>query len=104
MEKTIEVKAIDKEKALKRGLNRLGVELTENEIVEVVEKVAPRKKLFGLLGTEDGIYEIIIKKKETFSFISFSNSRFSVLLVLDSFSSFSFFSIGFKFFLSEFSS
>ena len=65
MEKTIEVKAIDKEKALKRGLNRLGVELTENEIVEVVEKVAPRKKLFGLLGTEDGIYEIIIKKKET---------------------------------------
>lgn len=63
MEKTIEVKAIDKEKALKRGLNRLGIELTENEIAEVIEKVAPRKKFFGLLGTEDGIYEITVKTK-----------------------------------------
>ena len=39
IEKTIEIKAIDKEKALKRALNILGVELTENEAVEIVEKV-----------------------------------------------------------------
>ena len=30
MEKTIEIKAIDKEKALKRALNILGVELSDN--------------------------------------------------------------------------
>jgi len=64
MEKTIEIKAIDKEKALKRALNILGVELTENEAVEIVEKVKPRKKFFGLFGTEPGIYEISIKTKE----------------------------------------
>ncbi|MBS5186665.1 protein jag [Fusobacterium polymorphum] len=64
MEKTIEVKAIDKEKALKRALNILGVELTENEAVEIVEKVKPRKKFFGLFGTEPGTYEISIKTKE----------------------------------------
>ena len=46
MEKTIEIKAIDKEKALKRALNILGVELTENEAVEIIEKVKPRKKFF----------------------------------------------------------
>ena len=62
--KTIEIKAIDKEKALKRALNILGVELTENEAVEIVEKVKPRKKFFGLFGTEPGTYEISIKKKE----------------------------------------
>ena len=45
IEKTIEIKAIDKEKALKRALNILGVELTENEAVEIVEKVKPRKIL-----------------------------------------------------------
>ena len=56
MEKTIEIKAIDKEKALKRASNILGVELTDNETVDIVEKVAPRKKFFGLLGTEPGIY------------------------------------------------
>ncbi|MHB9314556.1 Jag family protein [Fusobacterium polymorphum] len=64
MEKTIEIKAIDKEKALKRALNILGVELTENEAVEIVEKVKPRKKFFGLFGTEPGTYEIFIKTKE----------------------------------------
>ena len=64
IEKTIEIKAIDKEKALKRALNILGVELTENEAVEIVEKVKPRKKFFGLFGTEPGTYEISIKKKE----------------------------------------
>ena len=64
VEKTIEIKAIDKEKALKRALNILGVELTENEAVEIVEKVKPRKKFFGLFGTEPGTYEISIKTKE----------------------------------------
>ena len=64
MEKTIEIKAIDKEKALKRALNILGVELTENEAVEIIEKVKPRKKFFGLFGTEPGIYEVSIKTKE----------------------------------------
>ena len=63
MEKTIEIKAIDKEKALKRALNILGVELTDNETVDIVEKVAPRKKFFGLLGTEPGIYEVSIKPR-----------------------------------------
>ena len=64
MEKTIEIKAIDKEKALKRASNILGVELTDNETVDIVEKVAPRKKFFGLLGTEPGIYEVSIKTKQ----------------------------------------
>lgn len=64
IEKTIEIKAIDKEKALKRALNILGVELTENEAVEIVEKVKPRKKFFGLFGTEPGTYEISIKTRE----------------------------------------
>ena len=64
IEKTIEIKAIDKEKALKRALNILGVELTDNETVDIVEKVAPRKKFFGLLGTEPGIYEVSIKTKQ----------------------------------------
>lgn len=49
MEKTIEIKAIDKEKALKRALNILGVELTENEAVEIIEKVKPRKKFLDYL-------------------------------------------------------
>ena len=64
MEKTIEIKAIDKEKALKRALNILGVELTENEAVEIIEKVKPHKKFFGLLGTDPGLYEVSIKTKE----------------------------------------
>ena len=64
MEKTIEIKAIDKEKALKRALNILGVELTDNETVDIVQKVPPRKKFFGLLGTEPGIYEVSIKTKQ----------------------------------------
>ncbi|EFE86932.1 protein jag [Fusobacterium periodonticum] len=63
MEKTIEIKAIDKEKALKRALNILGVELSDNETVDIVEKVAPRKKFFGLFGTEPGLYEVSIKAK-----------------------------------------
>ena len=49
IEKTIEIKAIDKEKALKRALNILGVELTENEAVEIVEKVKPRKSFLDYL-------------------------------------------------------
>ena len=64
MEKTIEIKAIDKEKALKRALNILGVELTDNETVDIIEKVAPRKKFFGLLGIEPGIYDVSIKTKQ----------------------------------------
>ena len=64
VEKTIEIKAIDKEKALKRALNILGIELTENEAIEIVEKVKPHKKFFGLFGTEPGIYEVSIKTKE----------------------------------------
>ena len=64
IEKTIEIKAIDKEKALKRALNILGVELTENEAVEIVEKVKSHKKFFGLLGTDPGLYEVSIKTKE----------------------------------------
>nr|WP_229050381.1 R3H domain-containing nucleic acid-binding protein [Fusobacterium sp. 1001295B_180824_G3] len=64
IEKTIEIKAIDKEKALKRALNILGVEITENEAVEIVEKVKPRKKFFGLFGIEPGLYEVSIKTKE----------------------------------------
>ena len=63
MEKTIEIKAIDKEKALKWALNILGVELSDNETVDIVEKVAPRKKFFGLFGTEPGLYEVSIKAK-----------------------------------------
>ena len=63
VEKTIEIKAIDREKALKRALNILGVELTENEAIEIVEKVKPHKKFFGLCGTEPGIYEVSIKTK-----------------------------------------
>ena len=70
MEKTIEIKAIDKEKALKRALNILGVELTENEAVEIVEKVKPHKKFFGLLGTDPGLYEVSIKTKEKKTFTS----------------------------------
>ena len=64
VEKTIEIKAIDREKALKRAVNILGVELTENEAIEIVEKVKPHKKFFGLFGTEPGIYEVSIKAKE----------------------------------------
>ncbi len=63
IEKTIEIKAIDKEKALKRALNILGVELTENEAVEIIEKVKPHKKFFGLFGTDPGLYEVSIKTK-----------------------------------------
>lgn len=64
MEKTIEIKAIDKEKALKRALNILGLELNENQVVEIVEKIKPHKKFFGLFGTEPGIYQVSIKLKE----------------------------------------
>ena len=52
-------KLLIKKKSLKRALNILGVELTENEAVEIVEKVKPRKKFFGLFGTEPGTYEIL---------------------------------------------
>ncbi|MCI7223522.1 R3H domain-containing nucleic acid-binding protein [Fusobacterium sp.] len=63
MDKTIEIKAIDKEKALERALKVLGISLTDNEEVEIIEKISPKKKLFGLLGTESGLYEICIKSK-----------------------------------------
>ncbi|MDD7409948.1 protein jag [Fusobacterium gastrosuis] len=63
MDKTIEIKAIDKEKALERALKVLGISLTDNEKVEIIEKISPKKKLFGLLGTESGLYEICIKSK-----------------------------------------
>lgn len=63
MDKTIEIKAIDKEKALERALKVLGISLTDNEEVEIIEKMSPKKKLFGLLGTESGLYEIRIKSK-----------------------------------------
>lgn len=63
MNKTIEVKAIDKEKALKRALNILGISLSEEQEVEIIEKVSPKKKFFGLLGTEPGIFEVCIRTK-----------------------------------------
>lgn len=62
MDKTIEIKAIDKEKALKRALNILDVKLEGNEKIEIIEKKAPKKKFFGLLGIEPGIYEIKLVK------------------------------------------
>ncbi|MDO4691193.1 MAG: R3H domain-containing nucleic acid-binding protein [Fusobacterium sp.] len=63
MQKTIEVKAIDKEKALKRALNILSISLNDEQEVEITEKRKPKKKFFGLLGTEPGIYEICIRTK-----------------------------------------
>lgn len=63
MEKTIEVKAIDKEKAIKRALNILSITLTAEQEVEIKEKISPRKKFFGLLGTEPGVYEVTIRTK-----------------------------------------
>lgn len=38
--------------------------LADDLMVDIVEKVAPRKKFFGLLGTEPGIYEVSIKTKQ----------------------------------------
>lgn len=61
MNKTIEIKAIDKENALKRALKVLGMSLTDENDVEIIEKKSPKKKFFGLLGTEPGLYEITIK-------------------------------------------
>lgn len=63
MEKTIEVKAIDKEKAIKRALNILSITLTAEQEVEIKEKISPRKKFFGLLGIEPGVYEVSIRTK-----------------------------------------
>lgn len=63
MDKTIEIKAIDKEKALKRALNILGISLNDEQEVEIIEKKSPKKKLFGLLGTDPGLYEVCIKTK-----------------------------------------
>ncbi|MBQ3438151.1 MAG: Jag protein [Fusobacterium sp.] len=63
MEKTIEVKAIDREKALKRALNILGITLTEEQEVEIKEKKSPKKKFFGLFGIEPGVYDICIRTK-----------------------------------------
>lgn len=63
MKKTIEVKAIDKEKALKRALNVLGISLTEEQEVEIIEKISPKKKFFGLFGIEPGLYEVCIGTK-----------------------------------------
>lgn len=61
---TIEVKAIDKEKAIERALKILDINLNDNQEAIVVEKVKPKKKLFGLLGIENGIYQVTIQNKE----------------------------------------
>lgn len=63
MDKTIEIKAVDKENALKRALNILGISLNDEQEVEIIEKKSPKKKLFGLLGTDPGTYEVCIKTK-----------------------------------------
>ena len=63
MEKTIEIKAIDKENAVKRVLNILGIEKNDNLNINITEKEAPRKKLFGLFGTEPGLYEVSVTDK-----------------------------------------
>ena len=63
MEKTIEIKAIDKENAVKRALNILGIEKNDNLNINITEKEAPRKKLFGLFGTEPGLYEVSVTEK-----------------------------------------
>lgn len=63
MEKTIEIKAIDKENAVKRALNILEIEKSDNININITEKEAPRKKLFGLFGTEPGLYEVIVTDK-----------------------------------------
>ena len=63
MEKTIEIKAIDKENAVKRALNILGIEKSDNLNINITEKEAPRKKLFGLFGTEPGLYEVSVTDK-----------------------------------------
>ena len=63
MEKTIEIKAIDKENAVKRALNILGIEKNDNLNINITEKEAPRKKLFGLFGTEPGLYEVSVTDK-----------------------------------------
>ena len=63
MEKTIEIKAIDKENAVKRALNILGIEKNDNLNINITEKEAPRKKLFGLFGTEPGLYQVSVTDK-----------------------------------------
>lgn len=55
--KEIEVKALNKDLGLKRAIKIL--EINEKAYTfEVIEKIKPRKKLFGLLGTEMGLYLI----------------------------------------------
>ncbi|MBS9776155.1 MAG: KH domain-containing protein [Fusobacterium sp.] len=65
MEKTIEIKAIDKEKALERASKILDIDLEDkNYEIRLVEKIKPKKKFFGLLGTENGVYEASLVKRE----------------------------------------
>lgn len=63
MEKTIEIKAIDRESAIARAKKILEINPKDDLYVEVIEKIKPKKKLFGLLGTENGLFEIKFLKK-----------------------------------------
>ncbi len=64
MKKTIEIKAIDKEKALERAFKILNINLEDNKLdVKVVEKIKPKKKFFGLFGIENGVYEVSVQEK-----------------------------------------
>lgn len=61
--KEIEVKALNKDLGLKRAIKIL--EINEKAYTfEVIEKIKPRKKLFGLLGTEMGLYLIKAHEKD----------------------------------------
>lgn len=58
----VEVKALDRELAIKRAKKIL--ELEDKEFVfDVIEKVKPKKKFFGLLGTEMGVYQVTATEK-----------------------------------------
>lgn len=62
--KNIEVKALSKDLAKKRAIKILDLK-EENYIFEVIEKIKPKKKFFGLLGTKNGLYNVVVKEKET---------------------------------------
>ncbi|PID67452.1 MAG: Jag protein [Fusobacteriales bacterium] len=68
MEKTIEVKAIDREKAIERALKILDINFDSNIYeIETKEKIKPKKKFFGLLGIENGLYQVSIFDKKKIS-------------------------------------